>query len=125
MSRSRFLASFGFAWQGLAHAFRSQRNFRVHSAIALGAVVVGLVVGLDAVRWAVIALTIGLVFSAELVNTALEAAVDLASEDTKPLAKVAKDVAAGAVLVAALSAVVVGALVLGPPLWCALGRILR
>lgn len=124
MRRNRFLSSFAFAWQGIVYAFRSQRNFRVHTAVALGAVAVGLSVGLDATRWAIIALTIGLVFSAELVNTALEATVDLASDDMKPLAKAAKDAAAGAVLMAALSAVVVGVLVFGPPLWRAVSRIL-
>ncbi|MCC7355980.1 MAG: diacylglycerol kinase family protein [Anaerolineae bacterium] len=121
----KFLLSFVFAWQGIVHAFRSQRNFRVHTAIALGAVAVGLGVGLDATRWAIIAVTIGLVFSAELVNTALEAAVDLATDDLKPLAKVAKDTAAGAVVVAAASAVAVGVFILGPPLLRLAGRLLR
>jgi diacylglycerol kinase len=121
----KFLQSFVFAWQGIVYAFRSQRNFRVHTAIALGAVAVGLGVGLDATRWAIIAVTTGLVFSAELVNTALEAAVDLATDDMKPLAKVAKDAAAGAVLLAAVSAVAVGVFILGPPLWEAVNRLLR
>jgi diacylglycerol kinase (ATP) len=121
----KFLLSFVFAWQGIAHAFRSQRNFRVHTAIALGAVAVGLGVGLDATRWAIMAVTIGLVFSAELINTALEAAVDLATGEMKPLAKVAKDAAAGAVLVAATCAVAVGVFVLGPPLLRLAGGLLR
>lgn len=125
MRIGKFLLSFIFAWQGIAHAFRSQRNFRVHTAIALGAVAVGLGVGLDATRWAIIAVTIGLVFSAELVNTALEAAVDLATDDRKPLAKVAKDAAAGAVLLAAACAVAVGVFILGPPLLRLAGGLLR
>jgi diacylglycerol kinase len=121
----RLRASFGFAWQGICYAYRSQRNFRIHTAIALGAVAVGLWVGLDATRWAVLALAAGLVFGAELVNTALEATVDLATGDLKPLAKVAKDTAAGAVLVAAATAVAVGLLILGPPLWEMASGLLR
>ena len=71
---------------------------------------------LDAVRWAVLVLTIALVFFAEMVNTVVEAIVDLVTPEYHPLAKVAKDVSAGAVLVTAMAAVVVGLLILGPPL---------
>jgi diacylglycerol kinase len=76
--------------------------------------------GLPVRDWAVIVLTIAMVFTAEFINTAIEAIVDLASPDHHPLAKVGKDVGAGAVLVAALAAVVVGLLILGPPLWAKL-----
>jgi undecaprenol kinase/diacylglycerol kinase (ATP) len=81
----------------------------------------GLWLHLDALRWAVLALTIALVFFAEMVNTVTEAAIDLVTEEYHPLAKVAKDVSAGAVLVTALAAVVVGLLILGPPLLVKLG----
>jgi diacylglycerol kinase len=77
----------------------------------------GLWLGLGRLEWAVIVLAVGLVWMAEFVNTALEAVVDLASPDLHPLAKIGKDVAAAAVLVGAITAVVVGLLVLGPPLW--------
>lgn len=77
----------------------------------------GLWLGLGRLEWAVIVLAIGLVWMAEFVNTALEAVVDLASPDLHPLAKIGKDVAAAAVLAGAATAVLVGLLVLGPPLW--------
>ncbi len=72
--------------------------------------------GLDALRWVVLVLAIGLVWVAEFVNTAIEAVVDMASPEIHPLAGAAKDVAAAAVLLAAITSVVVGLLVLGPPL---------
>ena len=68
-------------------------------------------------EWAIIILTVALVWAAEFANTALEAVVDLASPEKHPLAKVGKDVGAAAVLIAALTAVLVGLLILGPPLW--------
>lgn len=67
--------------------------------------------------WAVLLLTIALVWTAEFINTALEAVVDLASPQHHPLAKVGKDVGAAAVLIAALTSILVGLLILGPPLW--------
>jgi diacylglycerol kinase (ATP) len=114
---TRRIASFRYALAGIAHLVRSQPNARIHLAIAAAVVWLGLWLGLTARDWAVIALTIGLVFAAEGFNTAIEALVDLASPDPHPLAKTAKDVAAGAVLLAALAAVAVGLLILGPPLW--------
>lgn len=68
-------------------------------------------------EWAILVITIAMVFTAEFINTSIEAVVDLASPAHHPLAKVGKDVGAGAVLVAALAALVVGLLILGPPLW--------
>lgn len=108
------LASFGFAWLGIAHAARTQRNFKIHIGITALVVSMGLWLRLSANQWAVIAITTGVVFQAELVNTALEAVVDKVAPEFHPLAKVAKDCAAGAVLVVAVAAVVVGLLILGP-----------
>jgi len=77
----------------------------------------GLWLGLNLTEWAILVVTMAVVFVAEFVNTAVEAAVDLVTEDRHPLARIAKDVAAGGVLVAAVLAVIVGLLILGPPLW--------
>jgi diacylglycerol kinase len=110
------LASFHFAAQGIAHAFRTQRNFRVHCGITLAVIVVGLMVGLSFEQWAILAVVTGLVFQAELTNTALEAIVDRVSPEFHALAKVAKDCAAGAVFISAGVAVIVGLLILGPGL---------
>jgi diacylglycerol kinase len=96
---------------------RTQRNAWIHAVISTGVFAAGLWLGLSRIEWAMILLTMALVWMAEFVNTALEAVVDLASPDLHPLAKVGKDVAAAAVLVGAITAVLVGLLVLGPPLW--------
>ena len=96
---------------------RTQRNAWIHALASLSVFALSLWLSLDRLEWAVIILTVGLVWMAEFVNTALEAVVDLASPDLHPLAKVGKDVAAAAVLVGAMTAVVVGLLLLGPPLW--------
>jgi diacylglycerol kinase len=95
---------------------RTQRNAWIHAVLSTLVFVLGLWLGLGRLEWAIIVLTIGLVWMAEFVNTALEAVVDLASPDLHPLARVGKDVAAAAVLVGAGTAVLVGLLVLGPPL---------
>lgn len=114
--RSR-IASFRYAFQGWGYVLRTQRNAWIHSAIATAVFLVGLWLELPARDWAVIILTAALVFSAEFINTAIEAVVDLATAEHHPLAKIGKDVGAAAVLVAALAAVLIGLLILGPPLW--------
>ena len=114
--RSR-IASFRYAFQGWGYVLRTQRNAWIHSAIATAVFFVGWWLNLPARDWAVIILTAAFVFSAEFINTAIEAVVDLATAEHHPLAKVGKDVGAAAVLVAAMAAVLVGLLILGPPLW--------
>jgi diacylglycerol kinase len=114
MKSPSLLASFRFAFAGVAYAFRTQRNFKIHIAITLAVVVAGLLLGLSFDQWAILAVATGLVFQAELVNTALEAVVDHVSPEFHALAKVAKDCAAGAVVISAIVAVVTGALILGP-----------
>ena len=114
--RSR-MAAFGHAFRGWWHVLQTQQNAWIHSVVASLIVVLGLWLGLPPHDWAVLVLTIAMVFTAEFINTAIEAVVDLASPVNHPLAKVGKDVGAGAVLVAALAAAVIGLLILGPPLW--------
>ncbi|MEO8287698.1 MAG: diacylglycerol kinase family protein [Chloroflexota bacterium] len=120
--RAGFLASFRFAFAGLAYSFKTQRNFRIHVAIASLAVLAGIILGLSWVEWAVIALLVVLVLAAEMVNTMIESLVDLVTQEYHPLAKVAKDVAAGVVLLTAIGAVVVGVLIFLPKLWAIFGR---
>jgi diacylglycerol kinase (ATP) len=114
------VAAFGHAFRGWWYVLQTQHNAWVHSIVATVVVALGLWLGLPARDWAVLVLTIAMVFLAEFVNTAIEAVVDLASPQKHPLAKVGKDVGAAAVLVAALAAIVVGLLILGPPLWAKL-----
>jgi undecaprenol kinase/diacylglycerol kinase (ATP) len=112
-----FLRGFGFAFQGIAYVVRTQRNMRVHLVIAGLVILAGFVLRVTAVEWAILALTIGVVFSAEMVNTVAELAVDLLTQEYHPMAKIAKDVSAAAVFVSAVSAVGVGIAIFGPRLW--------
>lgn len=115
--RTTLAASFRHAFAGLWYAVKTQRNMQIHLALAAAVFVLGLYLGLGWVQWALLALTSGFVLVAEMFNTMAEAAMDAAMPYRHPLVKVAKDVAAGAVLITAMIAVVVGLLVLGPPLW--------
>lgn len=108
--------SFRHAFRGWFYVLRTQRNAWIHSVIAVVVFFLGLWLKLSLQDWAIIAITTAFVFSAEFINTSIEAVVDLATEEHHPLAKIGKDVGAAAVLVAALAAVLVGLLILGPPL---------
>ncbi len=110
------IQSFKHAFSGWWYVLRTQRNAWIHLLATLTVLVVGLILRIRTVEWAVLAVAIGLVWTAEFVNTALEAVVDLASPELHPLARVGKDVGAAAVLISALLAVIVGLLILGPPL---------
>lgn len=114
------IAAFGHAFRGWWYVLKTQHNAWIHSLFATTVILVGLWVGLKPFDWAVIVLTIAMVFTAEFINTAIEAVVDLASPVHHPLAKVGKDVGAGAVLVSALAGIVIGLLIIGPPLWARL-----
>jgi len=111
------IRSFEYAFRGWFHVLQTQRNVWIHSAIAAVVLIVGLWLRLPPRDWAVIVLTAALVFTAEFINTSIEAVVDLVSPDTHPLAKIGKDVGAAAVLISAIAAILVGLLILGPPLW--------
>ena len=109
--------SFYFASLGIGHLFRTQRNARIE--LVIGVATCGLAgwLRISRAEWGVLILTIASVLILEGLNTALEAVVDLASPDVHPLAKVAKDVSAGMVLIAAVASAGVGLVILGPPLW--------
>lgn len=114
---ANFIAGFGFAFSGLWYVLRTQRNARVHIAIAILAIVLGIVLRISAIEFAIVFLAISSVFVAEMFNTVFELCIDLASPNYHPLAKIAKDVAAGAVLLSAILSVVIGLFVFGPHLW--------
>lgn len=111
------MLSFKYAWAGLSYAFVTQRNFRIHTVLGTIAVSSGVLLRLSAVEIAVISLTSGLVMALELINTAIESVVDLTVKQSyHELAKIAKDCAAGAVLIAAIASVLVAGSLLIPPL---------
>jgi len=109
--------AFGYAFAGWWYVIRTQRNAWIHALISIAVLVVGLWVQLPLQGWAFIIIAFAFVWIAEFLNTALEAVVDLATQDNHPLARVGKDVGAAAVLIAALTAIIIGLFVLGPPLF--------
>jgi diacylglycerol kinase len=117
MRSQTIVESFRHAFSGLWYALRTQRNTRIHLAFTVVVIALGIWLGLSFIEWAVLALTIGFVLVSEMLNTVAEALVDLVCPDYHLQAKIVKDVTAGAVLLGAIISVVVGLLVLGPPLW--------
>jgi len=111
------ITAIGHALRGWQYVLKTQHNAWIHSSVATLVILMGFWLKIPARDWAVLVLAIAMVFTAEFINTAIEAVVDLASPKKHPLAKVGKDVGAGAVLVAALAGVLIGLLILGPPLW--------
>lgn len=109
--------AFRHAFRGWWYVIRTQRNAWLHAVITTLVVLIAFWLRLPLRDWALLLMTIALVWTAEFINTALEAVVDLASPQNHPLAKVGKDVGAAAVLIAAMTSILIGLLILGPPLW--------
>jgi len=110
-------SSFRHALEGLAYVLRAERNARIDLTIAILVLLLGATLGLSAMEWVLIIAAIALVFAGEMLNTVVELTVDLITYRQNPLAKRAKDVAAGAILVAAVAAAIMGLIILGPRLW--------
>lgn len=108
--------SFGYAFEGIFAGIRGERNMNIHCFAAVCVVVAGVLFHISVTEWCICLVLFGLILSLELVNTAIEAVVDLVTEDKKPLAKLAKDTAAGAVLIAAVMAAMAGLLIFVPKL---------
>ncbi len=122
--RSR-IESFKYAFAGWWFVIRTQRNAWIHAVVSLTVIGICFWLSLPARDWAVVFIAIAMVWTAEFINTALEAIVDLASPQQNHLAQVGKDVGAAAVLIASISAALVGLLIIGPPLWLKLNMLLR
>ena len=108
--------SFGYAFEGILTGIRQERNMKIHCVAIILVTAAGTLFQITAVEWCICLLLFALVAGLELVNTAVEAVVDLVTEEKKPLAKVAKDTAAGAVLIAAIMAAVIGCIIFLPKL---------
>src|SRR2546429_9221365 len=110
-TRLSVIESFNYAIEGVIHVLRTQRNLRLHFAIAVAVLVVAIAVGVSRLELIVLLLSITFVLVAEMINTAVEGTIDAATTAFDPMAKLAKDIAAGAVLIASVNAVAVGYLV--------------
>jgi diacylglycerol kinase len=117
--------SFGHAFRGWWYVMRTQRNAWIHVVAATIVFIIAFWLRVPPHGWALLILTIAMVFTAEFINTAIEAVVDLASPEKHPLAKVGKDVGAAAVLISAIAAILIGLLILGPPLWEKISSIIK
>jgi len=116
MKRRGLVSSFGFALEGIGYVLRTQRNFRIQLILGVIALALGVALRFSALEFAVLLVTTTAVLVAEMANTVVEVLVDLLTAEYHPLAKIAKDVAAGAVLLLAISAVLVGLLLFIPHL---------
>jgi diacylglycerol kinase (ATP) len=110
-TRPSIIQSFNFAIEGVIHVLRTQRNMRLHFAAAVAVIVVAVAVGVSKIELSVLLISIAFVLVAEMINTSVEGAIDAATTSFDPMAKLAKDIAAGAVLIASVNAVAVGYLV--------------
>lgn len=106
--------SFGYAFEGIFTGIRKERNMKIHCTVTLLVVIAGFFFHISAIEWCICLTLFGLVMALELVNTAVEAVVDLVTKERRPLAKTAKDTAAGAVLIAAIMAAIAGLIIFLP-----------
>lgn len=111
------ITSFKYAFAGLWYVLRTQKNAWIHALVSVAVILVGFWLRISLQEWALLILTMLIVWMAEFFNSAIEAVVDMSMPDPHPLAKIAKDVSAAAVLIGACGSVIVGLLVLGPPLY--------
>ncbi len=110
----RLIKSFKYAIDGLVYAFRYEQNIIVHSLATIAVILMGIFFKISYIEWLVIFLIIGLIIATELINTSIEATIDLITEEKHPLAKVAKDTAAAAVMIFAIVAIIIGLLIFVP-----------
>jgi len=123
VSSRRFLESMRLAVEGVAYCIKTQRNMKIHCVFALFAVLLGILLKISKIEFIILIFVIALVFICEIFNTAIERAVDTSTMEYHPIAKISKDVAAGAVLVSAVNAVIVGFMIFGSRLWAILYKI--
>ena len=109
--------SFGFAFEGIFNTIKTERNIKIHLFATIVVVIFGFILNISYLEWLICLLLFGLITSLELVNTSLEAVVDLATQERKPLAKKAKDAAAGAVLYSSIIAAIIGGIIFFPKLF--------
>lgn len=110
----RFAHSFRYALDGLIYAFKYEQNMLAHIIATIGAIALGFILKISPFEWLILVLIIGMVIATELINTSIEAAIDLTTKEINPLAKVAKDTAAAAVMVFAITAIIIACIIFVP-----------
>ena len=112
--KTSFLESMGHALDGIEYTASHERNFRIETIMAILVSIMGFLLKISLIEWAILVLTIAMVLSLEIINTAIERSVDLVTKDYKELAKIAKDASAGAVLVMSMFSIIIGILIFLP-----------
>ena len=111
------IRSIAYALDGLRYVLVSQQNARIHAGFTLAVFLSGFLFKISRVEWSVLLLTVGMVWMAEIFNSAIELIIDVVYPENNPTAKICKDVSAGSVLITVFVSIVVGILIFGPPLW--------
>lgn len=106
--------SFKYAFEGILTSLKAERNMKIHFTIMIFVIILGIILKISKIEWIICIVLFGFVISLELVNTAIENTVDLITQEKNPKAKIAKDVAAGAVLISAITAAVIGLIIFVP-----------
>ena len=114
ISKKKLKNSFKYAIQGIKSALKTEQNLKIHFVVTVLAIILGVVLKINFTEWAICFLLFGFVITAELLNTAIEVTVDLAMPERNEKAKLAKDIAAGAVLVSAIVSILVGIVIFLP-----------
>lgn len=115
-NKKRFINSFKYAIEGIFAAWKNEQNFKIHVLMILVVIIFGIMLKINKEEWIICIILSAFVISLELVNTAIENTVDLVTMEKKPKAKIAKDVAAASVLVAAITSAVIGLIIFVPKL---------
>lgn len=112
--KKRLINSFKYAFEGIYTGLKEEKNMKIHFGIMILVIIFGIILKISKIEWIICVILFGLVISLELMNTAIENTVDLITQEKNPKAKIAKDVAAGAVLVAAIVSVIIGLMIFVP-----------
>ena len=115
-NKKRLLNSFKYAFEGIISALKSEQNLKTHIAIMILVIIFGIILKINKIEWIICIILFGFVISLELVNTAIENTVDLITMEKNPKAKIAKDVSAAAVLIAAITSIIIGLIIFMPKL---------
>ena len=113
MGKNTLSTSFGYAIDGVIYAFWRERNMKIHLLAAIAVVIAGIYLGINRLEWGLLSFTVALVIITEVINTAIEKTVDLVTDQYHPLAKLAKNMAAGAVLLSAINALIMAYIIFG------------
>ncbi|MFD1038515.1 diacylglycerol kinase family protein [Virgibacillus byunsanensis] len=114
--KRKYSIGFSFAWNGLVSVAKKERNFRIHLLVIIMVIITGILCRLSTIEWSLIIIVIGFVLVTEMLNTVIENTIDYLNPTIHPLAKNIKDISAAAVLVAAITAIIVGIVIFLPKL---------